>query len=198
MSVFTTVLIDGLRSGKVPAREKQARDWYRKSAKGYQTIAVNKNFLQEDKDRLRNTVVPGNMYMFWYNPKYAKELPYYDRFPLIFPFNAKKDRFWGINLHYLPLNYRAVLMDNLYELANNKRYDETTKLKLSYDILNGASKFKHFKPCIKQYLLSQMASRFLYIYPSEWDIALFLPTEQFQKATKQQVWKDSKQTIRSS
>jgi hypothetical protein len=196
MSAFTTILVNGLKAGQVPAREKKARDWYRKAAKNHGAITVNQNFLQEDKDRLRNAVIPGNMYMFWYNPKHAKTLPYYDRFPLIFPFAAKRDRFWGLNLHYLPLNYRAVLMDRLYDLTSNTRYDETTKLKLSYELLNSTTKFNYFKPCVKQYLTSHMASKFLYIYPSEWDTALFLPTEQFQKGTKTQVWKDSKQAIR--
>jgi hypothetical protein len=45
---------------------------------------------------------------------------------------------------------------------------------------------------VKQYLFSQMNSRFMYVYPSEWDIALFLPLERFSKATKSQVWAESK------
>jgi len=87
-------------------------------------------------------------------------------------------------------------MDALYTTANNKRYDESTKLKLSYDILQGASKYKDFQPCIKRYLTSQLRSEFMYIYPSEWDIALFLPLERFQGATKTQVWADSRKKMR--
>jgi hypothetical protein len=86
-------------------------------------------------------------------------------------------------------------MDGLYDITNNKRYDETTKLRLSYQTLNSASKFKYFKPCIKQYLFSQMQSKFVYVYPSEWDIALFLPLERFSKASKTQVWAASKKQI---
>lgn len=198
MSAFTTILMNGLRAGQVPAREQKARNWYRNAAKKYSSLSIDQNFLQEDKDRLRNTIQPGNMYMFWYKAKHADTLPYYDRFPLIFPFAAKRDRFWGINLHYLPLNYRAALMDELYDLANNTRYDESTKLKLSYNVLNSASKFEYFKPCVKQYLTSQLVSRFLYIYPSEWDMAIWLPTERFTGSTKQQVWRDTKRKLRSS
>jgi hypothetical protein len=36
----------------------------------------------------------------------------------------------------------------------------------------------------------------MYVYPSEWDIALFLPTERFEKATTSQVWADSKKKVR--
>jgi hypothetical protein len=133
--------------------------------------------------------------MYLYDPKTKDDLPYYDRFPLIFPFRVESDRFWGINLHYLPLPFRAKLMDALYDIANNKRYDETTKLRLSYQVLNSASKFKYFRPCVKQYLFNRMQSKFVYVYPSEWDIALFLPLERFEKASKVQVWAQSKKQI---
>jgi hypothetical protein len=135
------------------------------------------------------------MYMYIYDPKFKDTLPFYDRFPLIFPFKVEADRFWGINFHYLPPPLRAKLMDSLYDVANNQRYDETTKLKINYQILNSASKFRYFKPCIKQYLFTQMKSKFVYIYPSEWDIALFLPAERFTKASKAQVWTESRKSV---
>jgi hypothetical protein len=88
-----------------------------------------------------------------------------------------------------------MLMDNLYDVASNKRYDETTKLRISYQVLNSASKFRYFKPCIKQYLFNQMQSKFVYVYPSEWDIALFLPLERFSKASKSQVWSATRKLV---
>jgi hypothetical protein len=36
----------------------------------------------------------------------------------------------------------------------------------------------------------------MYIYPSEWDVALFLPTERFAKKSKTQVWAESKKMFR--
>mgnify|MGYP000208516384 FL=1 len=86
-------------------------------------------------------------------------------------------------------------MDSLYDLRSNDRYDEKTKLKLSYDVLNSASRFKYFKPCVKHYLTGQLKSRFLYVYPSEYDIALFLPLERFEKAGKRKVWSDSRKAV---
>jgi hypothetical protein len=134
--------------------------------------------------------------MFTYDAKHKAKLPYYDKFPLIFPYKKVKGGFMGINLHYLPHAYRAELMDALYDLSSNKKYDETTRLRLNYNVLNSASKFENFKPCVKHYLTSQLRSRFLYIYPSEWDVALFLPTERFQGAGKTTVWADSKRKIK--
>ena len=135
------------------------------------------------------------MYHFQYEPKTAEKLPYYDRFPLIFMVGPAPGGFYGINLHYLPPQLRARLMDSLYEIKNNSRYDETTKLRISYEILNSSSKFKFFKPTFKHYLSSNVRSKFIEINSTEWDVALFLPTERFMKAKKTRVWADSRKRI---
>lgn len=135
------------------------------------------------------------MYHFKYEPKTAKTLPYYDRFPLIFMVGPAQGGFYGMNLHYLPPQLRAKLMDGLYDLTNNTRYDDTTKLKLSYDLLNSASKFRYFKPTFKHYLNQHVRSKFIEIDSTEWDTALFLPTERFEKAKKTKVWADSRKMI---
>lgn len=193
-TVFDTIITQGVRSGKVPARTEEAREWYRNAAK--QIKRVNENTLmRSDTDRLVNKILPGAMYMFQYDPKYKDTLPYYDRVPLIFPFRIVKDGFYGINLHYLPLTLRAKLMDGLYDFVNNKRYDETTRMNLSYRLLNSSSKLRYFQPCVKHYLYNQMQTRFMYIYPSEWDIAIFLPTARFQKRTANYVHAQSRTVI---
>jgi hypothetical protein len=104
--------------------------------------------------------------------------------------------FYGINLHYLPPSLRANLMDALYSITNNKRYDENTKLRISYATLKNASKYRYFKPCFKHYLASHVKSRFIEIQPVEWDIALFLPTERFEKAGKSKVFADTRKMLK--
>lgn len=194
-NVFSDILTNGIRQGQVPSRSQAAREWYRKQAQGIGKRINERRFVNSDTTRLVKTIRPGEMYMYLYDPKYKDTLPFYDRFPLIFPFRVEGGRFWGINLHYLPHNYRALLMDSLYEITTNNRYDESTKLRISYDILNSSSKFRYFKPCVKQYLFEHLQSQFIYIYPSEWDIALMLPLERFTKASKPQVWSNSRQII---
>ena len=188
-TIFDEIITSGVRAGQVPARTQAARDWYRGTASQY--TRVNENRFARDANRRTTRILPGSMYMFHYDPKYKETLPFYDRFPLIFPFKVSGSHFWGLNLHYIPLMARAILMNNLYDLANNSRYDESTRLRLNYDVLSSASKFKYFKPCVKQYLFSHVDTSFIYIYPSEWDIALFLPTERFKKASKTKVWGNS-------
>jgi hypothetical protein len=189
--LFTDILEKGAARGLIPAKTKEARTWYRDQAKN--TSVAPRTLLKGD--RLRGTVIPGNMYMFFYDPKGKKTLPYYDRFPMIFPIDKTPDGFIGINLHYLPYVLRAKLMDALYDTVTNAKYDTSTKLGITYKILKGASKFRLFKPTIKRYLNSNVRSRFLYIEPKEWDIALFLPVERFQKASKETVWRESRRAV---
>lgn len=192
--LFDTILSAGVRQGQIPARTQGARDWFRKTAKSSSTTAT-KLLKEAPKSRYTTNVQPGNMYLFAYDAKHKKTLPYFDRYPLIFPLKKAPGGFLGLNMHYLPLKLRAVLMDALYDTASNDRYDEKTKLRLSYDILKGASKFKLFKPTVHMYLRSQFKSRFIEIASSEWDIALFLPVEKFVGASKSQVWADSRRMI---
>tara|TARA_R110000764_G_C10864023_1_gene366962 strand:- start:60 stop:656 length:597 start_codon:yes stop_codon:yes gene_type:complete len=195
--VFDDILTKGIRQGKIPAKTANARDWYRDQARSYSGIKENDFFGKKgSKDRMSSKPLVGGMYMYEYVAKHKDTLPYYDRLPLIFPFKTVKGGFYGLNMHYLPLPLRAKLMDALYETTNNKTYDESTKLKINYNILSKASRFPAFQPCVKRYLTSQVQSRFMFVYPSEWDIALFLPTERFVGASKSTVWSQSKQKIK--
>lgn len=180
----------GIRAGLT----QQSREWFRQKAKSF-AVPTNRELSASDPDRFRSRVVIGRMYMFNYNPKYRDTLPYYDRFPLIFPFAEEGNYFMGLNLHYLPPLFRAKLMDALYNLRNNDKFDNTTKLKLSYGMLRNASELSYFKPCVKKYLKTHVTSRFIAIGSEEWDIALMLPVESFAKSTKFEVWADSKRII---
>ncbi len=146
------------------------------------------------QNQLVNQITVGHMYLFAYDPKTKDDLPYYDKFPLIFPFSRVDGGFYGINMHYLPPLLRAKLMDSLYSLAVSST-DDNQKLRLSYQILNSASQFKYFKPCVKHYLNSHVKSRFLWVPSQSWDRVLFLPLERFAKSNKQRVWRDSRRMV---
>jgi hypothetical protein len=196
MTIFNRILQQGVRQGIVPAQTKVARDWYRNAAKKLVTrITPSKMERRMDESRVTSDMELGYMYAFAYDPKHKKTLPYYDTFPLIFPVEFQQDGFLGINFHYLPPPLRAKLMDALYSNITNKSYDDTTKMRISYSILQSAAKYRFFKPTLKKYLRSQVKSSFLEIQVNEWDIALFLPTESFRKADPQKVWTDSRKKI---
>ena len=198
--IFDDILLKGIRAGQMPSRNSSARVWYREKAKEVGKINETSFFRNAGADRLKNAgqFRIGSMYMFYYDPKHKDTLPYYDRVPLIFPINRAKGGFLGINFHYLPLKMRAKLMDALYDAASNDRYDESTKLNISYRILNSSAQYREFRPAVKHYLFEHVRSRLLYVNPSEWDIALFLNIAKFEGATQTQVWEDSRKIIRGT
>lgn len=195
-TTFDEILLKGLRAGKIPARNKSARKWYRDKGKDL-TIGRGK-FVGENNERHRTVkqFEYGKMYYFFYAPKHAKTLPYYDTSPLIFPVGPAPKGFYGINFHYLDYRSRAKLMDALYSITTDKRYNEDTKMKLSYQVLKSTRKFRLFKPTFKHYLSGYVRSRMVEIHSVEWDIALFMPLANFKKASQSTVWADSKKATK--
>jgi hypothetical protein len=110
---------------------------------------------------------------------------------LVIPIEQYRDGFLGLNLHYIHPKQRIILLDKLSEYTNNSAYDETTKFRLSYDLLKRAGTAFQATPCIKKYLFSQVESRFLEITADEWDIAALLPLENFKKAPASKVYSES-------
>lgn len=194
-SVFDDILLRGVRAGELPARNAASREWFRDVAQSTSRGKVSPGKILSAKDKLVSGPSVGSMYHFIYDPKLKATLPYYDKFPLIFMVSGAAGGFYGLNLHYLPIELRAKLMDGLYSITNNQKYDDSTRIAMSYSILKKASKFRYFKPTFKHYLADHVKSMFFYVSPSEWDIALTLPTQRFEKANKGKVWSDSRNTI---
>jgi len=190
--IFQTLLNKAGRAGISNDTSAESIKWFRKTA--FEVTTVNNQKLMTDKDNLRNNITIkdiGKMFMYVYDPKLKDVLPYYDKFPLIFLVDIDSDGFYGINLHYISPQLRARLMDALYSLRTNNKYDDTTKLKLSYRILSSASKFSYFKPCFKRYLHNHVQGKYLNVPVPDWNMALMLPTERFAGAQKSKVFKDS-------
>lgn len=139
----------------------------------------------------------GQMVMFFYSAKHKATLPYWDAFPVGFPIEFYGDSMLTINMHYLPLILRGRLMDSLYTVAEREE-NKIKRLAISYEILSNSARFRAFRPCIKKHLFSHVQSRFFWVRPEEWDMALFLPTARFRKATEEEVWADSVKSIRGN
>jgi hypothetical protein len=189
-NLFKTLEYEAFRAGINP-RTQQSREWFRVKVEKMKNINRN-TLMKEDPIIIKNRQVLGSMVMFFYDPKHKETLPYYDSFPLVIVLKPAAGGFLGLNLHYLPPVLRAKFLDSLLDVTTNKRYDESTKFGLTYKMLENASKFKYFKPCIKHYLSDHVRSRFATVQAPEWEIATFLPTADFQKSTTRQVYKDSR------
>ena len=102
--------------------QDKSYQWYRQQVANLGRLANTNQVLKDTK--MVNRIYPGEMYLFFYDPKMKDILPYYDRMPLVLPFNLVQDGFYGINLHYLPYMMRFNILGALSNLAieekNNK------------------------------------------------------------------------------
>lgn len=197
--VFAELLNKNVSSGAIPTRMSQARTWVQTKA-----TTMMRSPSSVISRAPSSTVITspgaaiGSMVLFQYTATTAKDLPYWDAFPLVFPFSADSTGMYGINMHYLPLTMRATLMDSLWKLASGPATDEKTRLNMSYGILQSAARNQYFKPCVKHYLNKGLTSNLVVIPATEWNVALFLPLERFQKASASKVHQDSRRIIRGS
>ena len=191
--LFQNLELAAFKKGITP-RSKESREWFRKQASALGKVNRNQ-LMNEPEMKLTGKQIPGGMFMFFYDPKGKDKLPYYDSFPLTIIVDKAPGGFTGLNLHYLPMVLRAKFLDALMEIADDKKFDEDTKFNLSYSMLKRASNMKYFKPCFKRYLMSNVRSRFALVPAPEWEIATFLPTQDFQKSGKSAVWADSRRMI---
>jgi hypothetical protein len=74
--------------------------------------------------------------------------------------------------------------------------DEMTRLKYSWQVINGVTRFAGAKPCIKQYLIGHVRTQFRKVDSEDWATAMLLPVERFVGASKQEVWTDSRKIMR--
>src|ERR1039457_835606 len=143
MSSFTKVLESYQMTPGEAA--KKSKNWFNQQITllGNPSKLSGANFIKTGDDLKQVTKIKiGSMYIFKYDPKNAQTLPYYDMFPLVFPFGADKTSFTALNLHYIHPFVRAKVLDALQVLANNDKYDESTKLRLSWHAIQGISKMK--------------------------------------------------------
>lgn len=173
--------------------QDKSYQWYRQQVANLGRISSTNQLLKETK--IAKTIIPGEMYLFFYDPKHKDTLPYYDRLPLVLPFRKVQDGFYGINLHYLPYMLRFNILGALSQYATDNNNDSNTKVKLSWNLLNSSSRLTPVKFAVKHYLNAHVRSSFYKIDYPDWVTASQLPVERFVGAQKTQVWADYKQSI---
>ncbi len=172
---------------------KKSKTWFEQQALLLSKKRITPaKILKNDPSALSTRVIPGHMYMFMYDALNKETLPYFDRFPLVFPFRADAEHMWGLNMHYLPYQLRVRLLDRLMQFRTNNNFDENTRIKYSWQLIAGLSKFKLAEPCVKQYRRDHIKSPFIKIDSADWFTALMLPVESFVGASKTKVWTESK------
>ena len=171
---------------------KKSLTWYQNQVKQLRNVSGSVNSMLSGKaGNLKSRIKPGELYLFQYDAKHKDDLPYWDAMPLVLPFSTVPGGFLGINLHYLPYGLRFKLMGALLEVKH-KTADETKQQLFSWQLLNSGAKFPGVGACVKHYLTGHLRSRFLLIPSEDWLSASMMPIEQFQNASKETVWRQSR------
>ena len=184
-----------IRPSGVSPLSEDSRQWFLEKVKSIMPGQVNRVQLLKD-GKPTNSPQSGMMYMFRYDPKGRKELPFYDKFPLVILVEGAIGGFEAINLHYLPIDIRQrFFYGGLLNRTNNRKFDRSTRFKVSYETMKSARSLKAFKPCYKKYLTQHIMGNIVIVPPDEWEMAIHMPTAQFAKATEDAVHKDSRDKI---
>jgi len=153
----------------------------------------------------RQKLYTGRMYLFRYVPVNRATLPYYDQFPLVMVLSVdkKKGTFLGLNMHYLPVRSRALLMYDMIQRLHLKFQSNPARTKLkNFDYANLHQHTRLIRklstPCIHQYRFDHIRSHLLKINFDHWEKCLFLPFDKFAKKSKASVWVESKRIARKS
>ena len=188
---FLSKVSDVVRSGTVGKEVKRSAKWFQDKIKGLKGEVKNRfsstnaaKFYRESEKIndavFKRRVSLGDLFCYYYNPKYRKTLPYYDMFPMIMLLSAEKETFLGINFHYLRPKWRAILLDRV-----------TAKIGGGIPKWNKLRNIRQIAPTIKRYRFDHIMRKVIPIEEDEQEIAIFLPTERFKKSGKTKVWSES-------
>lgn len=178
-----------------PAATYNAYSWLQTQVKKLGSVGKNPAALMSSNVKLTPRMQFGSMYLFNYDAKHKDTLPYWDQFPLVFPFQPAAGGFLGLNLHYLPYHYRFRLLEKLFDFSTTESLNAKTKVLFSWGMLMETTKFPETKACIKHYLLDHVRSNFMFVDPRDWYTASMMPTARFVGTGPGRVWKDSIQRI---
>jgi len=111
--------------------------------------------VNQDQNVNRRRVFPGHLCFFEYKAE-TPDLPYYDKYPLLYVFKVSGGEFYGANLHYLEPKKRLIVVNKL----------ERGQVDIP-------------KIIIHKYLYKRCKSLFLDLAIQEWVTASALPVEDF-------------------
>ena len=162
------------------AKGRKALDWFKKIVRKTQRAAMpastgRREILTDRNTGITTRPIIGRMYLFQYDAKWKEKLPWWDMWPLIFPFDYAKGGFYGLNFHYLPFGARVAFLRQLSRYTTDNRYDKNTRYQLPS--LSG----EYYKKTVKHYLFNHVRTSFLNIPADEMAIAIFLPVARFMK-----------------
>lgn len=158
-------------------------EWFRNKARLASSGEARKQLLAAET-RQDSIAFPGKLYFYKYDAKTKDVLPMWDKYPLCMVLERVSGGFIGLNLHYLPKAQRMTLLHGFDKYAKNVdletgvttgRYASNWQLLIKSFSTMGIESLP--KKCIKRYLFTHVKSKFVEIYPNEFDKAVLLPID---------------------
>ena len=177
-----------LKPSEIATHKKESLEWFRKNLK---RLGDTKREFINNADPVYRLEM-GDMYLMEYDAKLKDKLPYYDRYPLVLPFDFTNNGFYGLNLHYIAPRHRVALLEALYETVERNDMDIAEKFRFNYSLISKVTGMRFAKPCVKRYLTSHIKGQLMKVDSKYWDVVSMLPSSDFGKVNTNTVYADSR------
>ena len=180
-------------------KTRRSKAWFDEKIKlmNPRRVRPNSILLRDGGSQLTGNLIPGKLYAYYYMAKGRDDLPFFDTFPMVFPFAKNGDTFHGLNMHYLDYQMRFALFKELLKISSATNLNESSKMKFTWEMVKGVSKLAPAQACVKQYRFDHVRSPFLEIEPNDWATALLMPLARWSGSTDAAVWQESKKISRA-
>lgn len=201
-SVFQELLARSIDEKLYPELTQESIEWMRKASNNVKSSksSIRGELLSEASFIKSSGITIGKPVVFQYYATTDKKLKYWDAFPVVIPIERYDDGFLGLNVHYLEPSIRAYLLDKIYVFRNPSEvgksspkleYKKDVRLDIDYNILDSVGLYRYIKPTIHRYVNKGFKSRILEIPIQGWTTVMFLPVQDFRKASQVEVWRES-------
>lgn len=173
----------------------RSKAWFDQQTTLLSRAVINERLLFNTRN-ITNRLIPGRFYLYYYDPKHKATLPYYDRFPLMIPYDLYHGGFIGLNFHYLSYYHRVRLLTFMMRFATMSNLDDRTRILYNWSMIKHISTMQLAKHCIKRYLFSHVRSTFIEVLPKDWPTAMMLPVARFAGRKEQLIWNQNSRITR--
>lgn len=162
------------READVTRGSKDSVDWFRKAIRKDRRPSFER--VQEGLKSGR--IQPGGMFIYEYIPLSKERIPYYDQYPLVLVLEMTKNGWYGLNLHYLAPAVRAKVLAEFWSRSRS-----------GLNIAKAIGRSQYGKQALKRYVATQTRGTPKRVPKADWEIAISLPFEGFQKASAKTAWR---------
>lgn len=191
-NIFKTINNFAQLRGFYNKYNREAINWYKDQVSKLQIGRLQ--LLGDNKIYQHTRPGPGHFCFFFYSAKGYQEgtLPYYDTSPMSLILGAEGKLISGLNWHYLPLNLRVQLFQQILAIEGGS-FTDKRKLEATYETIKAVTNL--YKPCYKNYLVGSIRSQAVWVPMDSALISIFLPVANFKGASQTKVYADSRKLI---